>query len=545
MKTAQFLLISLVLGIGLGAFSLAGAEVKLIADPETRGLRLSADIVGNSIVVGAEKVGVAKVYVSSGKDWKEMAELRLEDRDPANPHLGEFGWSVALSARHANASANIAIVGAPSDLHGADFAGDQAADWKKGMKGAAYIFAPSRGAWKQQAKLAAVDPEDDDRFGHVVSIDGSTAIVGVPKDDDAGQDSGSAYIFFHDGGRWKQQAKLVPQDLGKGDTFGEAIVVRKNVAIIGAPKHTHSGLRLAGAVYVFERRGETWVQQAKLTAEDARKGDQFGRAVAMSGDTVVVGAPMFDSPAGRDAGAAYVFARDGERWNQRSKLIASDTNASDRFGSSVATNGKTAIVGAPRRDARGLPASGAVYSFVNVDGVWEEKKKVTPDQEGQNITFGAWVAMAGGNVVVLAHALPSVPPLNLGFGAAAYVYDVADDFDALPFPVEPYGLSVTKFGQIKRTALLQNFPNPSNPETWLPYRLAVDAPVTFRVYNIRGQLIRELDLGVQKAGRYLTRETAAYWDGKDGVGATVSSGVYFYALHTGSFQSTRRMLIAK
>ena len=104
---------------------------------------------------------------------------------------------------------------------------------------------------------------------------------------------------------------------------------------------------------------------------------------------------------------------------------------------------------------------------------------------------------------------------------------------------------MTKFGQIKRTALLQNFPNPFNPETWLPYRLAVDAPVTFRVYNIRGQLIRELDLGVQKAGRYLTRETAAYWDGKDGVGATVSSGVYFYALHTGSFQSTRRMLIAK
>ena len=543
MKTAQFLLISLVLGIGPGAISLAEEEVRLIADADTRGLHLSADIIGDSIVAGAEKVGVAKIYIGRGKNWKELAELRLENRDPANPHLGEFGWSVSLSARHAQASANIAIVGAPSDLHGADWAGDQAADWKKGMKGAAYIFAPRGAAWKQQATLVAADPEDDDRFGHAVSIDRSTAIVGVPKDDDAGQDSGSAYIFFHDGEGWKQQAKLVPQDLGKGDNFGEAAIVHENVAIIGAPKHTHNGLRLAGAVYVFERQGETWVQQAKLTADDARKGDHFGRAIAMSGDTVIVGAPMYDSDVGKDAGAAYIFTRDGERWNQQAKLIAEDTNPSDRFGSSVATNGKTAIVGAPRREARGLPAS--VYSFVSVDGVWQEKKKVTPDQEEQNITFGAWVAIAGDNVVVSAHALPSVPPLNLGFGSVVYVYNIADDFDALPFPVEPFGLRVTTLGQIKRTALLQNFPNPFNPETWLPYRLVVDVPVTFRIYNLRGQLTRELDLGEQKAGRYLTRETAAYWDGKDGVGQTVSSGVYFYTLHAGSFQATRRMLIVK
>ena len=545
MNPVRFIFISLVLAIGLVPIELAGEEVKLVADPDTRGLHLSADIIGNSVLVGAEKMGVAKIFIRRGNNWKEIADLQLEDRNPANPHLGEFGWSVALSARHAQASANIAIVGAPADLHGAEFAGDQAADWKKGMKGAAYIFAPSGAAWKKQASLAAADPEDDDRFGQAVSIDRNTAIVGVPKDDDAGQDSGSAYIFFHDGKRWNQQAKLVPRDLAKGDNFGEAVIVRENVAVIGAPKHTHSGLRLAGAVYVFERRGETWVQQAKLTADDARKGDQFGRAIAMSEDTVVVGAPMFDSHAGRDAGAAYVFTRNGARWNQRSKLIASDTNASDRFGASVATNGKTAIIGAPRRESRGQPASGAAYSFVGVGGDWQEKKRVTPDQEGQNITFGAWVTIAGDTVVVSAHALPSVPPLNLGFGSVVYVYNVADDFDALPFSVDPFGLKVTSFGRTKRAALLQNFPNPFNPETWLPYRLAVDVPVTFRIYNLQGQLTRELNLGVQKAGRYLTRETAAYWDGKDGVGETVSSGIYFYTLHAGSFQATRRMLIVK
>ena len=79
----------------------------------------------------------------------------------------------------------------------------------------------------------------------------------------------------------------------------------------------------------------------------------------------------------------------------------------------------------------------------------------------------------------------------------------------------------------------------------MPYRLATDAPVTFRVYNIQGRLVRELNLGSQAAGDYLTSETAAYWDGRDRFGETVSSGVYFYALETGAFQATRRMLILK
>ena len=113
------------------------------------------------------------------------------------------------------------------------------------------------------------------------------------------------------------------------------------------------------------------------------------------------------------------------------------------------------------------------------------------------------------------------------------------------FAVEPFGLRVTTLGQIKRTELYQNFPNPFNPETWLPYRLATDAPVSLRIYNVEGQLIRKLPLGVKKAGSYMTRETATYWDGKGGFVETVASGVYFYALKAGSFQATRRVLIVK
>ncbi len=95
------------------------------------------------------------------------------------------------------------------------------------------------------------------------------------------------------------------------------------------------------------------------------------------------------------------------------------------------------------------------------------------------------------------------------------------------------------------TRAFQNYPNPFNPETWLPYQLAVDAPVTLKIYSLNGRLIRTLALGVQKAGVYLTRDKAAYWDGRDDAGERVSSGVYFYTLQAGEFVATRKMLVVK
>ena len=103
------------------------------------------------------------------------------------------------------------------------------------------------------------------------------------------------------------------------------------------------------------------------------------------------------------------------------------------------------------------------------------------------------------------------------------------------------------------TKALQNYPNPFNPDTWIPYQLAVDAPVTITIYNLKGQLIRTIALGDQKAGVYVTKDKAAYWDGRDDAGEKVASGVYFYTLKVehsggdgaGEFVATRKMLIVK
>lgn len=97
----------------------------------------------------------------------------------------------------------------------------------------------------------------------------------------------------------------------------------------------------------------------------------------------------------------------------------------------------------------------------------------------------------------------------------------------------------------KQTALLPNYPNPFNPETWIPYQLAADADVTVSIYAVDGSLVRTLELGHQVAGNYQTKHRAAYWDGHNNLGERVASGVYFYTLTAGNFTTTRKMLVRK
>ena len=96
-----------------------------------------------------------------------------------------------------------------------------------------------------------------------------------------------------------------------------------------------------------------------------------------------------------------------------------------------------------------------------------------------------------------------------------------------------------------KTELLANFPNPFNPETWIPYHLALDADVRLTIYDIKGEVVRRFSMGYQLAGYYTDRIKAAYWDGRNATGETVASGVYFYTLTAGEYSKTRKMLILK
>src|SRR5262249_49603976 len=146
---------------------------------------------------------------------------------------------------------------------------------------------------------------------------------------------GVAYIFVRSGTTWSQQQKLTASDGMPFDYFGSSAAISGDMVVIGA---TNANLG-QGAAYVFTRSGTTWIQQQILTASDGAAFDQFGLSVAISGDTLAIGAPNADIEWNEEQGATYIFARSGAIWTQQQKLTASDGMYGDYFGTSAAISG--------------------------------------------------------------------------------------------------------------------------------------------------------------------------------------------------------------
>ena len=294
-----------------------------------------------------------------------------------------FGYSVALSE-------DTAVIGAfkVDDEKGKDV-------------GAAYVFIRANNTWVQQAKLLATDGEAEDTFGGKVAISGDIAVVGVIRDDDKviGKDSGSAYIFERKEGRWSQQAKLTALDASAGDSFGWGIGISGDTVVLGAPYDDDKG-KNSGSAYVFTRAGNTWSQQAKITAADGSDGDVFGISTAISGDTLLVGADLNEEK-GFNAGAAYVFTRSGGVWTQQAKLTASDGGQGDIFGVRVALEDNTALISARRDDDEIMGVnSGSAYVFTRTGTTWSQQAKLTAPDGAAEDRFGRSVALSGDKALI-------------------------------------------------------------------------------------------------------------------------------------------------
>ena len=174
-----------------------------------------------------------------------------------------------------------------------------------------------------ETKLTAGDGAAHDSFGSAVSIDGDYAVVGAPDHDS----SGAAYIYQHEGSVWSEQIKLTAGGGASSGHFGKAVSISGDTVVVGAPDENES----RGAVYVFTNAGPTWTQQARLTATDGQASENFGVCVAVSDVTMVVGAPDHNG----GAGAAYVFTREGSSWGSPVKLTAGNGDGDGRFGASV------------------------------------------------------------------------------------------------------------------------------------------------------------------------------------------------------------------
>ena len=246
----------------------------------------------------------------------------------------------------------------------------------------------------QIGKLIASDAAASDSFGRTVAVSGDTAVVGAYQDDDAGNVSGSAYVFVRSGGVWIQQAKLTASDAAVADQFGYSVALSGDTAVVGAITDDHAGGSDAGSAYVFVRSGTVWTQQAKLTASDAATVDVFGYSVALSGDTAVIGARLDDHSSLADVGSTYVFVRTGGVWSEQAKLIAFDPDSTDHFGSAVAVAGNTAVVGSNEDNNAGGADAGSAYVFVRTGGAWALQAKLTAADAAATDYFGFAVAVS-------------------------------------------------------------------------------------------------------------------------------------------------------
>jgi FG-GAP repeat len=354
----------------------------------------SVAISGNIAVVGAfnqgntgNNLGFGKAYVFEivGTTWTQVAELTPSDAEADK----EFGNRVAIDG-------DTIVVGAGQDGGGIGVG-----------TGAAYVFVKPFGGWvtmTETAKLTASDPVANDVFSTGLGISGGVVIIGAQNHDDAGSDSGAAYVFAKPTGGWVdmiETQKLLASDGTSGDRFGVGAAIDGNTVIIGADQ-INTG---PGKAYVFELQSGTWVQTSILTPSDGSAGDRFGFAVAVRGGLAVVGA-FRDDDVVANSGSAYVFVRPQTGWadmTQTSKLRALAPVTGDNLGISVSISVfDSVLVGAYAGE--NTNSTGSAFVFEKPGGGWVDMTETTKliafdsamgDRFGSSVSIDTNVAIVG------------------------------------------------------------------------------------------------------------------------------------------------------
>ena len=317
----------------------------------------------------------------------------------------------------------------------------------------------------QVAKLLVDDVTAGIELGRRVAITGETVVIGDPGNAEQGVDVGAAYVFIRDGANWVLRDKLLADDGASGnvESFGWSVAAFDDTIVVGSSSDDERATD-AGAVYVFVRNGDTWSQQGKLMANDASAGDGLGRSVAIEGDTIVAGATGNDESAS-GVGAAYVFVRLGNQWFQQDKLIASTSRDFDRLGSSVAISGDTALVGADGCCvAGGLDDTGAVFVFVRSGSEWNQQARLMSDDGARQDAFGFSVAVTGDSALIGAPQ----DRVNGSFSGSVYVFERSgttwtQEDKLLPDAEDGFfGASVSRSGDIALFGAMQDV-DPAHP----------------------------------------------------------------------------------
>ena len=414
-----------------GVVAISGDTVVVGAQGESSD---STGVNGSQINSGATQSGAVYIFVRDGITWSQQAYIKASNTNQGD----QFGTSVAIDG-------DTVVVGSAREASNANGVNGLQSDNSLPESGAAYVFTRSGTTWSQQAYIKASNPDAYDHFGSLVAVSGDTIVVGAPFEssnstginsgqmDNSAVEAGAAYVFVRSSGNWSQQAYLKASNAEAGDEFGFVAISGNTIAVgaigeasssngVGGLQNDNSAFA-SGAAYIFVRDNSgIWSQQAYLKASNPDTYDEFGTSVAISGNTVVVGAPyeassshgvdglQIDNSA-TQSGAAYVFVRDGTTWSQQTYLKASNPDAYDRFGRAVAISGGTVVVGAFLESSssngvngvqtdNSLTAAGAAYVFVRGGTTWSQQTYLKASNPGASDNFGLLVAISGGTAVV-------------------------------------------------------------------------------------------------------------------------------------------------
>jgi hypothetical protein len=422
-----------------------------------------------SLNVTDKKTGVTIVTLNvsdgsqSAQDTFELEILPLWSRQAfikaSNSDAGDnFGSSVTLSG-------NTLAVGATSEAsnqntitNGSTASSDNSSTYT----GAVYVFRRTGANWVQEAYVKAANADTYDRFGSSLAISGSTLVVGVPEEDsnafsvtngptasadNSSSSSGAVYVYQRSGSTWSQEAYVKAVNANAGDEFGKSVSLAGDTLAVGShwedsnqttitngvTASSNNTINNSGAVYIYSRIGTTWSQEAYIKASNAGDSDYFGNSVALSSDTLAVGAKQEDSSQSTitqgtsitlnnqlsNTGAVYIFRRSAGTWTQIAFIKSMLPRIDDNFGHSVSISGDSLAVGIPFEDSyqstissgtstsggvtgsvASTSNSGAVSVFRQTNDSWSQEAYIKAPNRGLDDNFGQAVSLAGNALAV-------------------------------------------------------------------------------------------------------------------------------------------------
>lgn len=358
-------------------------------------------------------------------NWQSPAPTETIIRASNLGYMDKFGNAVAISGDYA-------IVGAYSEEGSSNNIGEC---------GAAYIFERTGGVWGEKQLLRASNVGEFDQFGWSVAISGNYAIVGAnnvgSSNSNTNVNNGGAYIFERTGGVWSEKAILQASNAGGGHAFGQTVGISGNYAIVGSPYEDSTSTNTtfnSGAAYIFERDGSgNWIQNPTiLRASNLEANDNFGYSVAIDGNYAIVGAigEAGSSNQSYQNGATYVFERNTTTgvWIQNPIILrGSDIYKGGKEASSIAISGNYIIVGAYNQNTATLSNSGAAYIFERntITGVWSQTPILRASDQSGSDQFGISVAINGKYAIVGANFEDGTGAIGANSGAA-YIFERND-----------------------------------------------------------------------------------------------------------------------